>query len=120
MSHTVFVSNRSNSHDYGSAMRFGAMRAVTTGNYPIFNTTRLRTEIIDALVHSKPTDYLLFSGSAVIAGICMHVWMELHGSVKVLLWDRSQNEYAVREITRDAVKLEIERTRDRLFNTTPR
>lgn len=120
MSATVFMSNQSRSHDYESAMRFGAIRAVTNGNYPIFNTTRLRQEITDALIHSKPTDFLLLSGSAVISGLCMQVWFMLHGRCKLLLWDRSENEYVLRDIVADDVRLDIERSRDRLLNTAPR
>jgi hypothetical protein len=102
-------------HDYGSATKYGALRPVTTGNYPVFKTSRLIEEIIDALVHSGPEDYLLLSGSSTIAGICQVVWIQLHGKCKFLLWSRDEDSYVVRVIDKPAIVLLIEETKDKLF-----
>src|SRR5690349_6166966 len=102
---TVFVTNKSPQHDYDSAMQYGALRFVTQGNYPIFKTARLQEEIVTTLIHSQPEDYLVLSGSAMIAAICMHVWMEMHGRIKALVWDSKQ--YMVRELSRQSIRLDI-------------
>ena len=105
---TVFVTNKSATHDYSSAAYVGALRYVTNGNYPIFKTTRLQEEIISVLAYSTKDDYLLFSGSSVVAAICMAVWLEMHGIAKILLWDRTQDKYVVRVIDRQPLRLELE------------
>jgi hypothetical protein len=111
---TVFVTNRSPTHDYSPAAKFGSLRFVTMGNYPIFKTGRLQEEIIDALIHSTPDDFLVISGSGTIAAMCMAVWLELHGKVKMLLWDRTEGTYVVREINKPMLRVEIETARDKL------
>jgi hypothetical protein len=110
---SVFISNMSPGHDYSGAAKFGAIRPVTTGNFPIFKTTRLTAEIVDALVYSEADDYLLISGSSIIAAMCVSVWMELHKQANLLLYDRSRNEYVVRAIVRDELRMEINRALDR-------
>lgn len=106
---TVFVSNLSQALDYTAAASFGALRPVTSGAYPIYKTARLTEEIINALMASSRDDYLLLSGSSVIAGICMSVWFDMHGEVKLLLWDPAQPAYVVRHIKRADIRLTIER-----------
>jgi len=112
MNDTVFISNMAKSHDYTKAAEFGAIRPVTSGNYAIFKTTRLMEEIVDALAISTENDYLLFSGSSVIAALCMSVWMELHGRVKILLYDRSRQQYVERVLVKKDIRLDIERKID--------
>lgn len=106
---TVFISNLSQSIDYSLAESFGTLRPITSGNYPIYKTARLADEIVAALMSSNKDDYLLLSGSSVVAGICMSVWLELHGEVHLLLWDPSQPAYVTRHIKRAEIRLNIER-----------
>jgi len=110
----VFVTNRAGDHDYTPAEKWGALRFVTSGNYPIFKTTRLREEIIEALIHSTPDDYLCISGSAVVASLCTIVWLELHKQVNMLLYDRQNEVYVLRTIERSNLRMEIERAVDSL------
>lgn len=109
---TVFVTNKSTVHDYTSAMQYGALRFVTTGNYPIFKTMRLQESIIDVLVHSNKDDYLLFSGSSVVAALCMLIWVKMHGYANILLWDRTQDKYVTRVIEGGKLEINIEQARD--------
>lgn len=111
---TVFISNMSKDHDYTGAVKFGAIRPITSGNYPIFKTQRLLEEIIDALVHSKETDYLLLSGSSVVAGFSLVIWLMLHRKVNLLLHDRRQGQYVPRVFQRDTTYLDIERARAKI------
>lgn len=109
---TVYVSNRASTHDYTSASKMGALRFVTIGNYPIFKTARLQEEIITALAYSTKDDYLLFSGSSVVAALCMAVWLEMHGVAKILLWDRTEDCYVVRVIEQSRLRIDLESARD--------
>ena len=110
---TVWISNRSRDHTYDAAREFGSPKYITQGNYPIFKTARLREEIIDALVYSEPDDYLLLSGSSVIAGLCMAVWLALHGKATLLLYDRKVGEYVERSLDGNGLRVEIEKARDK-------
>jgi hypothetical protein len=110
---TVFISNMSKDHDYTKAAIFGVVRPITSGNYPIFKTGRLAEEIIDALSQSVEDDYLLLSGSSVVAGLCMAIWLTKHKKVNLLLHDRRQGAYVPRSLLRDELRLDIERARDK-------
>lgn len=103
MSSAVFITNKSPSHEYSPAAKFGAITFVTMGNFPIFKTQRLQEEVIKSLVNSRPDDYLLLSGSSVIAAMCLTVWLHMHGKAKMLLWDRTQNEYVLRVIDSEEI-----------------
>jgi len=72
-------------HSYDSASKYGAIRPVTSGNYPVFKTDRLIEEVVRSLTYSSRTDYLLFSGSSFVAGICMGVWLAMHKECHALL-----------------------------------
>lgn len=112
---TVYISNMSRDHDYTKAAQYGAICPVTSGNYPIFKTVRLVDEVVNILIHSKDTDYLLLSGSSVVAGICLAVWFMLHKKVNLLLHDKRQGgQYIPRLFDKEATLLEIERVRDKL------
>ena len=113
MSKVVYVSNMNKSHDYTSAELFGVLRPVTTGNYPVFKTARLIEEIIESLIESSQEDYLLVSGSSIVAALSMTVWLTMHEKVNILLFDRSESMYTVRVLERKDIGLEIERTIDR-------
>ena len=112
---TVFISNLGPGHDYSKASRWGAIRSITQGNYPIFKTDRLIEEITSVLTHSSPEDFLLLSGSSVVAGMATAVWLTFHPRCKLLLFDRKAPDggsYVLRVVARDQIKLSIERHRD--------
>lgn len=112
---TVFISNLGPGHDYSKAARWGAIRPVTQGNYPIFKTERLIEEIGQVLIHSAPTDYLLLSGSSIVAGLCQSVWLTLHPLCNLLLFDRKAPDggaYVLRVVSRSQIELTLERQRD--------
>lgn len=111
----VFVTNLNPKHEYDAAAKFGAMRPVTSGNYPVFKTDRLIEEIVTALLHSKETDYLLFSGSSFIGGLCLAVWLQIHKECHALLYDAKQTAYVPRTIRRPDLSVQIERIRDRIL-----
>lgn len=111
---TVFITNMAPDHSYESAARYGAIRPVTSGNYPVFKTARLTEEIAAALIHSSSEDYLLFSGSSLIAGLCLTTWLMLHKECRALLYDRAQKGYVPRVIRREEVQIQLEKAKDKL------
>jgi len=112
MSSTVFITNVEPTKNYSEATTFGAIRAITSGNYTIMQTSRLIREVAEALAYSTPNDFLLISGSATIAGMCLYMWMEKHRLCRMLLWD--QRTYTLRVVTRETVRREIEEALDRI------
>jgi hypothetical protein len=110
----VFVTNMSPAHSYESAVRYGAIRPITSGNYPVFKSYRLTEEIARSLAYSTEDDYLLFSGSSFVAGLCAVVWLMMHRECKVLLWDPKQRAYVPRTVKRDEIRVLIERARDQV------
>lgn len=109
---TVYISNKASQHNYTPAATWGAIKPVTSGNYSIFKTIRLRDEVIKVLLNSEKTDFLLLSGSSIIAGICMSVWLLMHDEVKLLLFDRKERKYVVRTLSKHDIKLAIEEALD--------
>ena len=111
---TVYITNRSASHDYTSATKHGAIRFVTSGNYPVFKTSRLQEEVAEALAYSQPSDYLLLSGSSVVASICVAVWLEMHSTCHILIWDRVQDVYVLRIISKSEIAQLVAEVANRL------
>jgi len=110
----VYISNMSPAHSYESASRYGAIRPVTSGNYPVHKTERLLEEIIQALVQSEEDDYLLLSGSSFIAALCLAVWFMLHKRCLALLWVPRQQEYILRTLKREDILTQIVKMQDKV------
>lgn len=110
---TVFITNMAADHNYESAAKFGAIRPVTRGNFPVFKHIRLIEEISETLIHSSKGDYLAFSGSGFVGALCLSVWLMLHKECRALLFDRQQNAYVLRVIKRDALVINIEKAKDK-------
>lgn len=106
---TVFLTNMAADHDYSPATRYGAIRPITRGNYPVFKTSRLIEEIATAIAQSEEGDYLLISGSAFVAALCMALWLSRHKSCQVLLYDNQQVAYVPRTVKREQLLLALAR-----------
>lgn len=110
---TVYITNQNPEHPYDTAAEYGTVRFLTSGKYPFFKTVKLQDEIIKGLVDSHEDDYLLISGSAMIAALCLSVWLLKHTKCKVLLYDPSAGgKYAMRVVSRKDIQLAVERTHD--------
>ena len=110
-----FITNMHSDHDYLPATEFGALRPITSGNYPIFKTQRLLEEICDALHDSTESDFLLFSGSSTIAGLALSVWLGMHGRVNLLMFERraGRQNYVARTLTQREILQAVEEARSR-------
>lgn len=114
--HTVFISNLGGGKDYSSVAKFGAMRPITSGNFPIFKTDRLMEEVITAILDSEPDDYLVLSGSGLVTALCLSVWLIIHKKARLLLFDKRQGDkgqYVPRTVTREEIILSIEHIKER-------
>jgi hypothetical protein len=101
-------------HKYESLTIYGAIRPITTGNYPIFKTQRLIEEIANALVNSEATDYLALSGSNFVAALCLLEWLLIHKECNVLLYDSRQRSYVPRPLKKAEIIVQIEKERDKV------
>lgn len=100
MNAKVYISNLSPLQKYESAKLYGALVPLTKGNVPIFKTTAIQEEIKAGLEDSTPDDFLIISGSAVIAALVMGIWLTLHPTCKLLLYDKREDSYSLRVIDR--------------------
>lgn len=105
----VYISNLSPLQKYGSARLYGELVPLTKGNVPIFKTTAIQDEILNGLQDSTEEDYLIISGSAVIAALVMGVWLTLHPTCKLLLYDKREDSYSLRIIERADYELPKEK-----------
>lgn len=108
----VFVSNLSPLQDYTKATDYGALRPITSGRYPIFKLDQLQDEVIRAIATSGEDDYLLLSGSSIVAALCLTAWLIAHKQVNLLLYDKSKDVYLTRVVSRAELQRALETTRE--------
>ncbi len=111
----VYITNLHPDHDYQAATEFGALVPVTSGNYPVFQTQRMLEEIAEALRISSADDFLLMSGSSVVASLCIAVWLAMHEQVNLLVFERKhgRQRYVVRTVARSEILINVELARER-------
>jgi hypothetical protein len=88
----VYVTNYAG-HDYLPAQKFGQLKYLTSGFVDFRKIDRLKFEIAEKLKESKPEDYLCLSGSAFVCVIAAMIWLERHGSLNLLNFDKKSDEY---------------------------
>lgn len=94
MDNNVFITNYAG-HDFKKAEKFGVLRPVTKGYVSFGSLDRLKFDISSTLSESRPDDYLLLSGTAIICVVSAIVWFKKHGSVKLLVLDKKSGDYRV-------------------------
>lgn len=70
-------------------------------------------EIAHSLSYSQEGDYLLFSGSSFIAGLCLAIWLYKHSICNALLWDNRAKAYVPRKVTKKDIAMLVEKERDK-------
>lgn len=88
----VFVTNFAG-HDYSKAEKFGTIIPLTRGNLDFGSLDRVKYYLAERIVLSTEDDYVALSGSSFIAAVVCCLWMELHGQVKILNYDKMTDEY---------------------------
>lgn len=88
----VFVANYAG-HDYTEAKKYGELVFITKGYVSFASLDRVLYVVTEALLESKPDDWLLLSGSGTICVFAALGWLHLHGRVNLLIFDqRSKKE----------------------------
>ena len=89
----VFVTNYGG-HDYDEAKSFGEIRWVTRGFVSFQSLDRVKFLVAEAITDSRPDDYLLISGRAIISVLAALVWFHKHSIVRLLVFDqKGGNKY---------------------------
>ncbi len=98
---TVWLVNESG-HEYTDAQKFGSIRAITVSDVNPFNVDRLLWKIAHVVTKlTKREDYLLISGTAILTGLAMSVWLKAHDQCKILQWHARERIYIESVVTRD-------------------
>lgn len=104
----IFVCNYAG-HNISAAFEHGENATqvnITEGNVNIFDTQRITYLIQEKLKDSCPGDFLLLSGSILLNCIAFNLWMNLHGAVKLLIWNPKTRKYVCLKI--DGYRLKID------------
>lgn len=98
---TVWLVNESG-HDYTDAETYGQLRAITVHNIDPFNVDRLMWQISHVIARlSHRDDYLLISGTPILTGLAMTMWLKTHDQCNILQWHAKDRVYVLSTITRD-------------------
>ena len=95
----VYVVNNT-SHDYSKAEQYGELVYVTKGKLPIFKTNTVRAILEKGLVKFTKDDYLLISGPAIVNIMAATILHNKFDTVKFLIFDAKQQDYAVRHLSK--------------------
>jgi hypothetical protein len=71
--------------------------SLTSGNDPdIMEPDKIKRKMLEMLIHSQPTDFLLLSGSKIHNAVASVIISRLHGSVNYMIWNARTKEYVLR------------------------
>lgn len=93
--------------DYTNIDPIKAQINLTEGNVDIFDLDRLIYVIKQKVRDSKPTDFLLLSGSVIINAIAVCQWLEKHGLVRLLIYHMKKKKYILRELTHTKMYIDL-------------
>lgn len=98
----VWIANEGG-HPYSKAESFGRLMPLTKGNVNYFNLDRLMVSIAPKMQSVHEDDYLLVSGSPVVVGLIMSMWLTRFDHCNILQWSQSRGEYIEIVLQREAV-----------------
>lgn len=90
-------------HAYTKAERFGRLLPLTQGNVNHFNLDRLMVSVGPKLQSANEEDYLLISGSPILNGLIVSMWLAKFPKVNLLQWSTRADGYVHITLHRDAV-----------------
>jgi len=96
----VFVANFAG-HDYTKAKKYGEVVFVTKGFISFQGLDRLKFQIAERLLDSRPEDWLALSGTNIINVLAGILWYQRHGVVKILNFDKTSQTYRELIVTVD-------------------
>lgn len=114
---TIWIGNEAG-HPYHRALDVvpGAdLKPLTIGNVNPLLFDRLSYEIAKGIVnYVDREDYLLISGTPMISGIAVHLWLLHHGKIKILQWNAKRREYELIEKEADDMSEILQRELERV------
>lgn len=84
-------------HDYSPAKEYGELNWLTRGYVSLGNLDRLFYTVAEAVSQTHKDDFLLPAGLAILNVVAAAVWLRIHGSIRILVWDQKHDHY--RELT---------------------
>jgi hypothetical protein len=90
-------------HAYTKAERFGRLLPLTQGNVNHFNLDRLMVSVGPKLQSAHEDDYLLISGSPILNGLIVSMWLAKFQKANLLQWSTRADGYVHITLHRDAV-----------------
>lgn len=91
-------------HPYEKAEKFGRIIPVTVGTINVFNPDRLMVNVSHRLRMAIDSDYVAISGSPVLNGLMMAMWLKRFERMNLLLWSHRDTDYKLTTITRSAME----------------
>jgi len=98
----VFIANFAG-HDYTKAEVYGELRFITKGFVSFQSLDRLKFQVAEQVVHSRPDDWLALSGTNIVNVLAAVLWFSMHGTVKILNYDKNTSTY--REIVMEGTAI---------------
>lgn len=99
----VWIANEGG-HSYKQAEKFGRLIPLTKGSVNYFNLDRLMVTIGPKLQSVHPDDYMLVSGTPVIVGLVIAMWLARFDHINILQWSQSRGTYIEIVLHREAVE----------------
>ena len=84
----VYIVNNSG-HDFSKAEQFGKLVVLSEGLIDPYKVTGMFRKFSVAMKDSKPTDWILHSGPAVMNCIACGIFAHKHSRINLLIWNRS-------------------------------
>lgn len=96
---TVWIVNRSG-HDYSEAEKYGKLKPLTIDDVNPLQVDRLASHLARGIgSFASEGDFLLISGTPIINGLAIHLWLRHFGSCKVLQWNAKARDYELTTLT---------------------
>lgn len=90
-------------HTYEKAEQFGRLIALTRGNVNHFNLDRLMVNVGPRLQAATEDDYLLVSGTPILNGLVVSMWLAKFSKANLLQWSTRADGYVLIVLHRAAV-----------------
>jgi hypothetical protein len=102
MGRTVWVCHRKPTHhkdEFKLAKKFGNIKVLMediTGKVSIYREVKLAKRIAKKLEKSKKDDLVLLCGNRAPVAMVVAIWMQLHGSINVLIYNPKKGGYEIK------------------------
>ena len=102
---TVWIANEAGHpyHKVADAVKGEVIiRSLTVGKVNPLRPDRLAWDMAQGIAKFvKPRDILLISGSPVVNAMAMTLWIQMHSTVRLALWDAVKREYRLATVEKD-------------------